>query len=135
MNIVRLEKSAKYDDPVVMPMGKRTTEEKEGRSPTGPSKKKGKSHEDEDVKAKRKRRASRKFHVIDSPLGEGQESYSLTEDITKRKAYVKFGYLIQVVPKLECQWKKSVNPMERKLKKGSIKVLVAVDKLPSIYAP
>ena len=91
LNIIHLEKSAKCEDPVVMPVGKRTKEEKEGRSPVGPSKKKGKSHEDEDVKAKRKRRARRKFHVTDFPLGEGQESYNLKGDLTSRKADVTFG--------------------------------------------
>ena len=60
-----------------MTIGKRTTEEKEGRGVAGPSKKKGKSHEGEDVKAKHKRRACTRFHVSDFPLGDGQSSYSL----------------------------------------------------------
>ena len=90
LSIVCLEKSAKCEDPVVIPVGKRTTEEKEGRSFAGLSKKKGKSHEDEDVKTKRKRRARRKFHVTDFPLGEGQESYNLKGDLTSRKADVTF---------------------------------------------
>ena len=77
LSVVGLEKVAANEDPVVMPVGKRSTEEKEGRNGAGPSKKKGKSHEGEDVKAKRKRRACRKFHVSDFPLGEGQDSYSL----------------------------------------------------------
>ncbi|RYA55369.1 hypothetical protein, partial [Enterobacter cloacae complex sp. CH23B] len=68
-----------------------TTEDKEGRSAPDPSKKKGKSHEGEDVKAKRKRRARRKFHVSDFPLGDGQLSYDLKEDLTSRKADVTFG--------------------------------------------
>ena len=71
--------------------GKRTTEEKEGTSVAGPRKKKGKSHEGEDVKAKWKQRPCRKFHVSNFPLGEGQASFSFKEDITSRKADVTFG--------------------------------------------
>ena len=81
LSVVRLEKSGSKD-PVVMPIGKRSTEEKEGRSAAGPSKKKGKMHEGEDAKVKWKRRARWKFHVSDFPLGEGQSSYSLKEDLT-----------------------------------------------------
>ena len=131
MNIVRLEKSAKCEDPIVMPVGKRTTKEKEGRSPAGPSKKKGKSHEDEDVKAKRKRRARRKFHVSDFPLGEGQESYNLKGDLTSGKEDVSFGQLVEMEPKLKCQWKKMVKPLEKEPKRGSMRVL-AISKLPDI---
>ena len=106
LNVVRFEKAIVMDEPHVMPVdqmpvGKRTTEEKEGRSAPGPRKKKGKSHEGEDVKAKRKRRPRRKFHVSDFPLGEGQSSYSLKEDITNRKADVTFGQLMEMVPKLK----------------------------------
>ena len=84
LNIVHLEKSAKCEDPVVMTVGKRTTDEKEGRSPASPSKKKGKVHEDEDTKAKQKRRARRKFQVSDFLLGDEQLSYSLKEDLNSR---------------------------------------------------
>ena len=114
-----------------MNIGKRTTEEKEGRSGAGPRKKKGKIHEGEDVKEKRKQRPRRKFHVLDFPLGEGQSSYSLKEDITNRKVDVTFGQLIEMVPKLKHQWKKLVSPMEKEVEKGSIKVL-AMDELPDI---
>ena len=136
LNVVRFEKAVVIDEPHVMPVdqmpvGKRTTEEKEGRSAPGPRKKKGKSHEGEDVKAKRKRRPRRKFHVSDFPLGEGQSSYSLKEDITNRKADVTFGQLIEMVPKLKHQWKKLVSPMEKEPEKGSVKVL-AMDELPDI---
>ena len=82
-------------------IGKRTTEDKEIKSVAGPRKEKGKSHEGEDVKAKQKQRPRRKFHVLDFPLGEGQSSYSLKEDITNRKADVTFGQLIEMVPKLK----------------------------------
>ena len=71
ISVVSLEKSAKLEETLVMPIGKRTTEEKEGRGVAGPSKKKGKAHEGEDVKAKHKRRACRRFHVSDFPLGGG----------------------------------------------------------------
>ena len=98
LNIVRLEKSAKCEDPMVMFVGNRTTDEKEGRSPTGPSRKKGKVHKDEDAKAKQKRRARRKFQVSDFPLGEGQLSYSLKEGLNSRKADVTFGKLVEMVP-------------------------------------
>ncbi|RYA73815.1 hypothetical protein DD595_24815, partial [Enterobacter cloacae complex sp. 4DZ3-17B2] len=131
LSVVTLEKASKQEDTLVMPIGKRTTEEKEGRSVPGPSKKKGKSHEGEDVKAKRKRRARRKFHVSDFPLGDGQLSYDLKEDLTSRKADVTFGQLIEMVPKLKRQWKRMVNPMEKELERGSVKVL-AMDELPDI---
>ena len=61
LSVVGLERIVKVEDPVVMPVGKRSTEEREGRNGAGPSKKKGKAYEGEDVKAKRKRRARRKF--------------------------------------------------------------------------
>ncbi|MCO5552989.1 hypothetical protein L7F22_006509 [Adiantum nelumboides] len=131
LNVVKLEKTSVLEDSLVMPIGKRTTEEKEGRSGAGPSKKKGKVYEGEDVKVKRKRRARRKFHVTDFPLGEGQESYSLREDLTSRKADVTFGQLVEMVPKLKRQWKKLVNPIEREQDRGSVRVL-AVDELPDI---
>ena len=83
------------------------------------------------MKAKRKRRPRRKFHVSHFPLGEGQSSYSLKEDITNRKGDVTFGQLIEMVPKLKRQWKKLVSPMEKEPEKGSVKVL-AMDELPDI---
>ena len=114
-----------------MPIGKRTTEEKEGRGVAGPSKKKGKAHEGEDVKAKRKRRARRRFHVSDFPLGDGQLSYSLKDNLTSRKADVTFGQLVEMVPKLKRQWKKLVSPTEKEPERGSVKVL-SIDELPDI---
>ena len=52
LNVFRFEKATMLGEPHVMPVdqmpiGKRTTEEKEGRSAPGPRKKKGKSHEGE----------------------------------------------------------------------------------------
>ena len=69
LSVIGLEKVAANEDLVVMPVGKRSTEEKEGRNGAGPSKKKGKSHEGEDVKAKRTRRARQKFHLRFSTRG------------------------------------------------------------------
>ena len=131
LSVVGLEKVAANEDPVVMPVGKRSTEEKEGRNGAGPSKKKGKRHEGEDVKAKRKRRARQKFHVSDFPLGEGQDSYSLKEDLTSRKADVTFGQLVEMVPRLKCQWRKLVNPSEKEPDRGSVRVL-AIDEVSDI---
>ena len=68
----------------------------------------------------------------DFPLGEGQESYNLKEDITSRKADVTFGQLIEMVPKLKCQWKKMISPMEKEPKRGSIKVF-SMDELLDIW--
>ncbi len=113
LNVVCLKRKTTVDEPMVMPVRKRDTAEKERRDEARPSKKKGKSHEGKDVKAKRKRRARRKFHVSDFPLGDGQESYSLREDLTSRKADVTFGQLVEMVPKLKRQWKKLVNPREK----------------------
>lgn len=123
VNVVSLEKIGAQKEPLVMPVGKRTTDEREGRSGAGPSRKKEKHQEGEDVKAKRKRQARRKFQVSDFPLGDGQASYSLKEDITSRKADVTFGQLVEMVPKLKRQWKKLVNPKEREPEKNSVKVL------------
>ena len=81
VSVVCLEKCGSKDL-VVMTIGKRGTKEKEGRIATGPSKKKGKINKGEDAKVKQKRRARRKFHVSNFPLGEGQSSYSLKEDLT-----------------------------------------------------
>ena len=125
-----LENISGARDPVVMPVRKRD-EEEERRTRAGSRKKKGKAHEGEDVKAKRMRRARRRFHVTDFPLGDGQESYSLKEDLTSRKADVTFGQLMEMVPKLKRQWKKLVNPMEREPEKGSVKVL-AIDEISDI---
>ena len=130
ISVVSLEKSAKLEETLVMPIGKRTTEEKEGRGVAGPSKKKGKAHEGEDVKAKRKRRARRRFHVSDFPLGDGQLSYNLKDDLTSRKADVTFGQLVEMVPKLKRQWKKLVSPIEKEPERGSIKVLSTIDEFP-----
>ena len=132
LSVVGLEKIATNEDLVVMPVGKRSTEEKEGRNGAGPSKKKGKSHEGEYVKAKRKRRARRKFHVSDFPLGEGQDSYSLKEDLTSRKADVTFGQLVEMVPRLKRQWRKLVNPSEKEPDRGSVRVL-AIDEVSDIF--
>ena len=85
--------------------------------------KKGKAHEGKDVKAKRKRRARQKFHVSDFPLGDGQESYSLREDLTSRKADVTFGQLVEMVPKLKRQWKKLVNQRKKETEGRSVQVL------------
>ena len=103
LNVVTLEKVAMPEDPLVMPIGKRTTEEKEGRGTAGPSKKKGKAHEGEDVKAKIKKRARRKIHVLDFPLGYGQSTYNLKNDIISRKADVTFGQLVEMAPNLKRQ--------------------------------
>ena len=52
------------------------------------------------------------------PLGEGQSSYTLKEDISNKKADVTFGQQIEMVPKLKHQWKKLVSPMEKEPEKG-----------------
>ena len=85
LSVVKVDKIEPMEDPVVMPNEKRTIEKKEERSPAGRSKNKEKRHKDEYVKAKRKRRACRKFHVTESPLGEKQDSYILKGDLTSRK--------------------------------------------------
>ena len=100
LNAVKLKKIEPVEDPMVIPIGKRTIEEKEGRSPPSPNKKKGKSHKDEDAKAKRKRRARKRIHVLFFPLGDGQLSYNLKHNLTSKKADVTFGQLVEMVPKL-----------------------------------
>ena len=52
LSVVCLEKCKSSKDPVVMPIGIRHTEEKEGRNSAGLSKKKGKVHKGEDAKVK-----------------------------------------------------------------------------------
>ena len=65
----------------IMPLGKHERE----RNVPGPSKKKGKEKEGDDAKTKKKRKPRRKFQVADIPLGEGQDAYSLNEDLIGRK--------------------------------------------------
>ena len=52
-------------------------------------------------------------------------------DLTNRKADVTFGQLVEMVPRLKCQWIKLVNPLEKKPDRGSVRVL-AIIKLPNI---
>ena len=61
INVVSLEKTVMSEDTLVMPIGKRTTEEKEGRGVAGPSKKKGKAHEGEDVRPNTKEEHAKDF--------------------------------------------------------------------------
>ena len=70
--------------------------------------------------------------MSDLPLGEGQSSYNLKEDITNRKVDVTFGQLIEMVPKLKHQWKKLANRMDNEPKKGSIKVM-SMDEAPKFF--
>ena len=126
MGIVRLEK--KVSD--VMPLGKR----ERTHSGAGSTKKKGKEKEGEDAKAKRKRKPRRKFEVADLPLGDGQEAYSLKEDLISRKVDCTFGQLINMVPKLKRQWKSLVNPIEKEPKRGLVRVL-SLEELPAGICP
>ena len=73
----------------------------------------------------------RQFHVSDFPLGEGQISYSLKDDIISRKANVTFGQMMEMVPKLKQQWKRLVNPTEKEPRRGSVKVM-SIGELPDI---
>ena len=45
----------------------------------------------------------------------------MKEDLTKHKADVTFGQLVEMIPKLNCQRRKLVNPMEKEPHKGSNK--------------
>ena len=56
-------------------------------------------------KQKKKRRPRRKFKVANLPLGVGQPSYSLQEDMVGRKADITFGQLMELAPKMKRQWK------------------------------
>ena len=114
-----------------MPIGKRSTEEKEGRSAASPSKKKGKVHKGEDAKVKQKRRARRKFHVSSFPLGEVQSSYSLKEDLTSWKVDLTFGQLMEMVLRLDRHWKKLVILVKIEPKTRSVGVL-RIKELPKI---
>ena len=132
ISVVTLEKVAMLEDILVMPIGKRTIEEKEERGVAGPCKKKRKAHEGEDVKARRKRRSCKKFHVSDFPLGDRQSSYDLKEDLANRKVDVTFGQLVELVSKLKCQWKKLVNPMEKEPKRRLVRVL-SIDEVSDMW--
>ena len=113
VNIVTLEPSTKHEEVDVMPLGKRTNEEREGKKATRPSKKKGKAKEGDDAKVKKKRGPRRKFHVADLPLGVGQLSYNLQEDVSSRKVDITFGQLMEIAPKMKRQWKSLVNPTDK----------------------
>ena len=120
INVITLEKK-QVKEPELMRVGKRTTEEREAnKGVAGPSKKKGKVQEGDDAKTKKKRGPRRKFHVSDFPLGVGQESYNLKEDLASRKADITYGQLIELIPKMKRQWKQLVNPMEKEPKRGSV---------------
>lgn len=124
VNVITLGKEKKTVEVQVLPLGKRTTEEKDPtKGVAGPSKKKGKMKEGDDTTVKKKRRPRRQFQVSDFPLGDGQASYSLKEDLMTRKANVTFGQLMELVPKLKKQWKSLVNPLEKEPRRGSVRVL------------
>ena len=72
LSMVCLEKCGSSKDLMVMPIGKRSTKKKEGGSTIGSNKRKGKVHLGEDAKVRWKRRACKKVHVSNFPLGEGQ---------------------------------------------------------------
>lgn len=116
MNVIPLEKTKCQEEAEVMPLGKQTIDEREGRSDLGPSKKKGKEKEGEDVNIKKKRALQRYFQVSDFPFGVGPSSYSLREDLVGRKSDVTFGHLMEMVPKMKRQWKSMVNPSEKEPK-------------------
>ena len=88
-------------------------------------------HEGDDAKTKKKRGPRRKFHVSDFPLGVGQESYNLKEDLARRKADITCGQLIELIPKMKRQWKQLVNPMEKDPKRGSVRIML-MEELPDI---
>ena len=79
-----------------------------------------------------KRKVRKKFHVIDFPLGEGQDSYNLKGGLTNRKANVTFGQLVEMVPKLKRQWKKFVIPLEKEPNSGLVRVL-AISEFPGMF--
>ena len=129
--MITLEKT-QVKEPEVMPIGKQTHEEREAnRGVAGPSKKKGKVHEGDDAKTKKKRGPRRKFHVSDFPLGAGQESYNLKEDLANRKADITYGQLIELITKMKRQWKQLVNPTEKEPKRGSVRIML-MEELPDI---
>ncbi len=131
LNVITLEK-VKQEEPEVMPIGKRTTEEREpNKGIAGPSKKKGKMKEGDDATTKKKRRPRRKFHVTDFPMGVGQESYSLKGDVCNRKADITYGQLMEMIPRMRREWKQLANPTKREPKRGSVRVMTAKE-LPDI---
>ena len=99
LNVITLGK-AKKKEAEVMPIGKRTTDERDNRGVPGPSKKRGKAKEGDDATTKKKRRPRRHFQVSDFPIGVGQDSYSLKDDIADRKANITFGQIMELAPKL-----------------------------------
>lgn len=132
VNVITLEKSKKEEEADAMLVGKRTTAEREpNRGVAGPSKKKGKMKEGDDITTKKKRAPRRKFHVSDFPLGDGQSSYSLKDDLASRKADITFVQLVEMIPRMKRQWKQLVNPKEKEPRRGSVRVM-SVAELPDI---
>lgn len=119
VNVITLEKTKKRETNV-MPIGKRTTDKRDNRGIPGPSKKKGKMKEGDNATTKKKRRPRRHFQVSDFPMGVGQTSYSLKDDIVDRKANITFGKILELALKLWRQWKSLANPTEKEPKKGSV---------------
>ena len=64
-----------------MPVGKRTTDERDNRGIPGPSKKKGKMKEGDDATTKKKRRPKRHFQVSDFPMGVGLKKVTASKTI------------------------------------------------------
>lgn len=126
LNVITLGK-AKKKEAEVMPIGKRTTNERDNREVPGPSKKRGKAKEGDDATTKKKRRPRRHFQVSDFPMGGGQASYSLKDDIADRKANLTFGQIMELAPKLRQQWKSLANPTEKEPKKGSVTIMSVKD--------
>lgn len=62
--------------------------------------------------------------MSDFPLGAGQESYNLKEDLASRKVDITYGQLIEIIPKMKRQWKENVNPIEKEPKRGSVRVML-----------
>lgn len=99
VNVITLGKTKKKEVEV-MPIGKRTTDGRDNRGVPRSSKKKGKAKDGDDGTMKKKRRPRRHFQVSDFPMGVGQTSYSLKDDIADRKENITFGKILELAPTL-----------------------------------
>ncbi|MCO5566805.1 hypothetical protein L7F22_020486 [Adiantum nelumboides] len=122
VNIIRLDKGKDDVDAMVMPVGKRTTRERD-TSYAGPNHKRGKQAKTCTCREKKKRKPRRHYNTSNFPLGEGQPNDNLRADLVGRKADVTFGQLMEMCLRLKRQWKRMVNPMKNEPTKGSVRGL------------
>ena len=116
MHVIKLElpSSGKLEEITILLAIKRThaqDKEEEMRSEESEEltrKKKEKKQEVESIKKKTQRRR-REITMNDFPMGKDLEPYNILEDLQVQKPNITWSQLLQVAPKVRCQWPKIVS--------------------------